>query len=107
MAAADRRPLALLCAVEFCERFAGYVLLALFVLYLDERVGLPASEAARVAGYVTALAYAACIAGGFFADRWLGPRRAVASGICALGLSYAAVALDVRARLLPAAARPE
>lgn len=77
---------------EMWERFSYYGMRALLILYMVAAVekgglGFPTEKAASIYGWYTALAYAACIPGGWIADRILGQYRSVLAGgiIIALG----------------------
>lgn len=87
--------LAVICAVEFCERFAGFLVSSLMVLYLSDKWQLSNGSATQAAGYWQALCYLAAIAGGWLADR-IGYRRAVLSGLCALVIGLALLTLELR-----------
>ena len=88
------RPLWLLFATEFWERFAYYGMRALLAVYVATTFFglLPEGEAYAQAsltyGAYTALIYATGIFGGFIADRYLGYRPSILLGgaIMALGL---------------------
>ncbi|MBN8480848.1 MAG: peptide MFS transporter [Xanthomonadales bacterium] len=88
------RPLWLLFATEFWERFAYYGMRALLAVYVASTFFalLPEGEAKAQAsltyGAYTALIYATGIFGGFIADRYLGYRPSILLGgaIMALGL---------------------
>ena len=88
------RPLWLLFATEFWERFAYYGMRALLAVYVATTFFglLPEGEAKAQAsltyGAYTALIYATGIFGGFIADRYLGYRPSILLGgaIMALGL---------------------
>lgn len=95
--------LAVICVVEFCERFAGFLLSSLLVLYLSDRWQLSDGDAARAAGYWQALGYLAAIGGGLLADR-IGYRRSVVSGLVALVIGLALLSLESRTGSLLAAA---
>lgn len=92
-----------ICVVEFCERFAGFLLSSLLVLYLGDRWQLSDGDAARAAGYWQALGYLAAIGGGLLADR-IGYRRSVVSGLLALVIGLALLTLESRTGSLLAAA---
>ncbi len=68
--------LALLCAVQACERFAFLAMLPMFVLYAQERQALPTPTALMVLAVVQALSYLGGLPGGWLADRGLGVRLA-------------------------------
>lgn len=80
-------PLVVVCAVEFLERLAGYLVAASLVLYLNEEHGMSASDATHLAGWLFGLSYAAAIAGGALLDWRLGPRTATLLGLIALSFA--------------------
>lgn len=94
-----RWPLALLCAVQSCERFAFLAMLPMFVLYTHERHGVTAPQALLILAVVQALAYLGGLPGGWLADRVLGTRKATLLGAGLLACGYGLLALD-RAELL-------
>ena len=88
------RPLWLLFATEFWERFAYYGMRALLAVYVASTFfallpdGEAKAQASLTYGAYTALIYATGIFGGFIADRYLGYRPSILLGgaIMALGL---------------------
>jgi POT family proton-dependent oligopeptide transporter len=79
------RGLATLFATEMWERFSYYGMRAILLFYMYDRVsegglGMPQSFAAALISVYGASIYLAAIAGGWVADRLLGPRRAVLYG---------------------------
>ncbi|MBL9007203.1 MAG: MFS transporter [Myxococcales bacterium] len=94
-----RWPLALLCAVQSCERFAFLAMLPLFVLYAQERHGIAAPQALLILALFQALSYLGGLPGGWLADRVLGTRKATLLGAGLLACGYGLLALD-RAELL-------
>lgn len=92
-----------ICVVEFCERFAGFLVSSLLVLYLGDRWLLSSGDAARAAGYWQALCYLAAIAGGWLADR-LGYHRTAVFGLCALAVGLSVLTLGQRAGIVLASA---
>ena len=94
-----RWPLALLCAVQSCERFAFLAMLPLFVLYAQERHDIAAPQALLILALFQALAYLGGLPGGWLADRALGTRKATLLGAGLLACGYGLLALD-RAELL-------
>ena len=81
------RGLSTLFFTEMWERFSYYGMRACLVLYMVHALGFDEKHARSVYGTYTASAWAAAIAGGFIADRWLGQYRSVLFGgiIIALG----------------------
>ena len=94
-----RWPLALLCAVQSCERFAFLAMLPLFVLYAKERHGIAAPQALLILALFQAFAYLGGLPGGWLADGALGTRKATLLGAGLLACGYGLLALD-RAELL-------
>ena len=88
------KPLWLLFATEFWERFAYYGMRALLAIYVASTFfgllpdGEAKAQASLTYGAYTALIYATGIFGGFIADRYLGYRPSIMLGgaIMALGL---------------------
>lgn len=79
---------------EMWERFGYYLMLAIFVFYLNERLGLTQGEAMSLYGTYIALVYLSPLLGGVLADKVLGQRRSVLLGCMVLALGYFLVALD-------------
>lgn len=73
---------------EMWERFGFYVTQSLLILYLTTFLNFSDASAFILLGEFTALVYIAPLAGGFFADRILGPRYAILLGTIFLGLGY-------------------
>ncbi len=94
--------LALLCAMQGCERFAFTAILPLFVLYLHRRHGFTEPTALLIIGLFTALSYASGLPGGMLTDRKLGPRTGLLLGSVLLTLGYATLASDWATLLWPA-----
>jgi POT family proton-dependent oligopeptide transporter len=118
-----------LSATELWERFTFYGLRALLVLHLVAApaaggFGLADADAAAVYGLYAATVYLSALPGGWLADRYLGPVRAiwlaggsmfagnlvlaVASGLASFGVGLALVALGagtLKASIVPLVAR--
>jgi dipeptide/tripeptide permease len=75
-------------AVLLCERFSFYLLVSLFVLYLNEHFGITEGSAAKYFGYFIGISYFAPILGGALADRQLGYIRSAVIGSLFLALGY-------------------
>ena len=101
-----RHPVGLyaLCALALFERFAASLLGSLLLLYLNERLGLPLSTAARWIGAFNALVYLSSVLGGIVADRVLGTRRSILLGATLLAGGYVTLSLDAARMLYSAAA---
>ncbi|ATN73975.1 peptide MFS transporter [Coxiella burnetii] len=82
------RALTPLFLTEMWERFGFYVTQSLLILYITSVLNFSDSRAYMILGEFTALVYIAPLAGGFFADRVLGPRYAIFLGAIFLGLGY-------------------
>jgi POT family proton-dependent oligopeptide transporter len=93
-----------LCLIEGLERFAAYAFLAMFVYFLGEARGMSMEAAASCLGSFVGLSYLAPVLGGFLADRVLGQRRAVLTGIGFLTLGYALLIFHGHGTLYPALA---
>jgi len=79
------RGLATLFFTEMWERFSYYGMRAILILYLTATAanggfGFNDSKAGAVYGLYTSMVYLMCLAGGWFADRITGQRRAVLIG---------------------------
>ena len=88
------RPLALLCLVQSCERFAFLAMLPMFVLYAQERISMSAPTALMVLAVLQALSYLGGLPGGWLADCRLGVRAAAMLGALLLAVAYCALAFD-------------
>lgn len=77
---------------EMWERFSFYGLRALLVLYLVNQLDYARADALAVYATYTGLIYFTPILGGYFADRWLGARRAVFIGGIVMALGHFAMA---------------
>jgi POT family proton-dependent oligopeptide transporter len=84
------RPLWMLFMTEFWERFAYYSVSWALVLYIVAQFfhGDPAGQgwAAGIYGAYTALIYAACIFGGYVADRVIGYQRSILLGAAVMSV---------------------
>jgi proton-dependent oligopeptide transporter, POT family len=81
------RGLSTLFFTEMWERFSYYGMRAFLILYMVHALGFDDKHAGKIYGNYTAGVWAAAIAGGIIADRWLGQYRSVLYGgmIIALG----------------------
>ncbi|MDO8527608.1 MAG: peptide MFS transporter [Deltaproteobacteria bacterium] len=78
---------------EMWERFSFYGMRSLLVLYMTKRLLYGDATAYGVYGAYGALVYATPVIGGFFADRFLGYRRAVILGAVLMTLGHFMMAL--------------
>jgi len=70
------------------ERFGYYTMLAIFVLFLQAKFGLAASETSTIFGVFLGIVYFMPLIGGFIADKWLGYGKTVTIGIIVMFLGY-------------------
>ena len=94
MATKHPKGLYVLFFTEMWERFGFYLLSALMIFYLTERMQFSEKRAAAWMGNYLALVYLTPFFGGILADRWLGYRRAVLIGAALLSAGYFMLALD-------------
>ncbi|GLZ78865.1 peptide ABC transporter permease [Actinorhabdospora filicis] len=92
------RALATLFSTELWERFSYYGMRAILVLFLSASVanggfGWSQSDATALYGVYTGMAYLTPIAGGWIADRLLGPRRSVLWGGVVIALGHYSLAV--------------
>jgi POT family proton-dependent oligopeptide transporter len=88
---------------EMWERFGFYLILGIFVLYMQagadpvvaakSGLGLPESQAKDIYGSYLALVYLTPFVGGLLADRVLGYRKAIVIGGVLMGLGYCGLAI--------------
>lgn len=88
MASRHPKGLYVLFFTEMWERFGFYLMLSLFTLYLNEKLGWTEEEAFGAYGWYMFFVYLTPFVGGIFADRVYGYRRAVLTGTSLLGLGY-------------------
>lgn len=83
---------------EFWERFSYYGMRALLILFMTAPVvvgglGLDTAQAGMIYGTYTALVYLFALPGGWFADRYIGPRRATLYGGIAIMCGHISLAV--------------
>ncbi len=86
---------------EMWERFSYYGMRALLVLFLtaslmDEGWGWPREHALALFGTYTGLVYLSTMLGGYFADKIIGYRYAVAVGALLMTLGHACMAMETQ-----------
>jgi POT family proton-dependent oligopeptide transporter len=79
---------------EAWERFSYYGMRALLVLYMVNHLKYDRKSALSVYGLYTGLVYLTPIAGGWFADKILGRRKAVLIGGIVMALGHLAMAVE-------------
>ena len=94
MATKHPKGLYVLFFTEMWERFGFYLLSALMIFYLTERMHFAEDRAAGWMGNYLALVYLSPFFGGLLADRYLGYRRAVLLGAGLLSAGYFMLAFD-------------
>src|SRR6185312_2461711 len=92
--ARERQPRALstLFFTEMWERFSYYGMRALLVLYLVHALGYQREDALELYATYTGLVYVTPILGGYLADRYLGPRKAILIGGITMAMGHFAMA---------------
>ncbi len=75
-------------STELWERFAYYLMVGLFTIYLVDKLNLPQNEASQLYGNFTALVYFIPLIGGFVADRLLGFRLTIIIGALLMAIGY-------------------
>ncbi len=88
------RGLFVLYYAEMWERFSYYGMRALLILYLTKFWLFSDGKANLIYGAYTALVYITPVLGGYFADRWLGQRKAVVFGGVVLAFGHAMMAVE-------------
>jgi len=79
---------------EMWERFSFYGMRALLILYLTKHFLFSTGEAGLIYGAYTGLVYLLPILGGYFADRYLGSRKAVVYGGLLLVIGHISLAFE-------------
>lgn len=88
------RGLFVLFYAEMWERFSYYGMRALLILYLTKFWLFSDGKSNLIYGAYTALVYITPVLGGYFADRWLGQRKAVVFGGVVLAVGHAMMAVE-------------
>jgi POT family proton-dependent oligopeptide transporter len=84
---------------EMWERFGFYILMAVFVLYMDQEFGWSDPVKADHYGFFLAAVYFLPILGGWLGDRVLGNQTTIRLGAILMVIGYAALALSSADRL--------
>jgi proton-dependent oligopeptide transporter, POT family len=87
------RGLPTLFLTEMWERFSYYGMRALLVLYMTQSLHFADAKALSTYGYYTSTAYFMPLLGGWFADRFLGSKRAVLIGGIIIACGHFSLAL--------------
>lgn len=86
--------LAICFLTEMWERFSYYGMRAILILYLTQHFLFSSGEASLIYGAYIGLAYLLPILGGYFADRYLGSRKAVTYGALLLVAGHISLAFE-------------
>jgi proton-dependent oligopeptide transporter, POT family len=70
------------------ERFGYYTMIAIFVLFLQAKYGYTENDAGQIYATFLLFVYFLPLFGGFIADRWLGYRKTVATGVVIMFIGY-------------------
>jgi proton-dependent oligopeptide transporter, POT family len=83
---------------ELWERFGYYLMIGIFVLYMEDvnkgGMGLSSKDSADIFGTFIALNYLTPFIGGMLADRLLGYRKAIIAGGLLMGIGYCCLAIQ-------------
>jgi proton-dependent oligopeptide transporter, POT family len=88
------RGLLVLFFTEMWERFGFYTMLAIYALYMQERLGWSDARKGQFYGGFLGVVYVVPILGGWLGDRVFGPRATVRLGAALLAVGYGALALS-------------
>jgi POT family proton-dependent oligopeptide transporter len=96
MATKHPKGLYVLFFTEMWERFGYYLMLAIFTLYLNEKLGMTEGASASLYGTYIGLVYLSPLFGGMLADRVkkIGYRGAVLCGALLMAMGYFTLALE-------------
>jgi proton-dependent oligopeptide transporter, POT family len=95
------RGLIILFFTEMWERFGFYTLMAIYVLYMDERLGWSDARKGDFYGWFLFVVYFVPILGGLIGDGRLGHRNTVRLGAAMMAVGYVALAASSRESLTP------
>jgi POT family proton-dependent oligopeptide transporter len=95
------RGLLVLFFTEMWERFGFYIMMAIFVLYMDETLGWDDARKGNFYGWFLGAVYFIPIAGGWLGDRILGPYNTIRVGALLMTVGYAALALSSPTLIAP------
>jgi len=93
------RGLFVLFFTEMWERFGFYIMMAIFVLYMDERLGWDDARKGNFYGWFLGAVYFIPIAGGWLGDRIFGQRNSIRFGAILMTAGYVALACSSRERI--------
>ena len=95
------RGLIVLFFTEMWERFGFYTMMAIYVLYMDEKLGWGDARKAEFYGWFLGVVYFVPILGGWLGDRFLGQRATIRLGSVMMAVGYVALAVSSRGWIEP------
>ena len=84
---------------EMWERFGFYIMMAVFTLYMDEKLGMSDSQKGNIYGLFLATVYFMPIFGGWLADKLIGHINTLRLGAFTMVFGYTFLALSSRSRI--------
>ncbi len=84
---------------EMWERFGFYIMIAVFVLYMDEHMQWDDSQKGTIYGLFLGAVYFIPIAGGLIADRLLGYAKTIKVGALVMAIGYMTLAFSSNERI--------
>jgi POT family proton-dependent oligopeptide transporter len=93
------RGLMFLFFTEMWERFGFYIMMAIFVLYMDEKLGWDDARKGNYYGGFPGIIYFIPILGGWLGDRVLGHRNTIKVGATLMVFGYTALTFSSRTQL--------
>jgi POT family proton-dependent oligopeptide transporter len=95
------RGLLVLFFTEMWERFGFYTMMAIYTLYMDEKLGWSDARKGDFYGWFLGAVYFIPILGGWLGDQVLGRKGTIRAGAVLMAIGYSALALSSRELLLP------
>ncbi len=86
--------LAVIFFTEMWERFGFYIMMAIFVLYMDKAFGWPDARKGDFYGWFLGAVYFIPILGGWIGDRLLGQINTIIAGALSMAVGYVALAVS-------------
>ena len=85
---------------EMWERFGFYIMMAVFTLYMDEKLAMSDSQKGNIYGLFLATVYFMPIFGGWLADKLIGHINTLRLGAFIMVFGYTFLALSSRSRIV-------
>jgi proton-dependent oligopeptide transporter, POT family len=95
------RGLLVLFFTEMWERFGFYIMMAIFVLFMDEKLGWDDARKGNFYGWFLGGVYFLPIAGGWLGDKVFGHRNTIKMGALLMTAGYLALAATSRTQMAP------